>query len=136
MISSGLARSLTEPSVGLAGPPVVGAGQGMAWVSGAHSSMSGGMWGSVGMHGRTMEMTPPHYMSTPPQLHLQHFICQGDTKRKGGQMEVRARMMRSCGRTCSSLDPLNPFCGTLPLPHLPGEQQRSSRLQAAWGILQ
>lgn len=29
--------------------------------------------------------------------------------------------------------PLNPFCGVLPLLHLPGEEQRSSRAQAAQG---
>lgn len=49
---------------------------------------------------------------------------------------MRARMMRSCGRTRGGLDPLNSFCGALPLPLLAGEQQRSSRSQAAWGILQ
>lgn len=49
---------------------------------------------------------------------------------------MRKRMMRSCGRTCDGLDPLNSFFGALPLPHLAEEQQRSSRSQAAWGILQ
>lgn len=49
---------------------------------------------------------------------------------------MRARMRRSCGRTRGGRDPLNSFCGPLPLLHLAGEQQRSSKSQAAWGVLQ
>lgn len=125
--------------LGLSGPPVLGQGKslpGSQVLTALCVEGCGEVWGCMGMHGRTMETIPPHYICTPPQLYLWHFISQGDTQRKGGQMEVSARMMRSCGRTHGGLDPLNPFCGALPLAHLPEEQQRSSRLQAAWGILQ
>lgn len=49
-------------------------------------------------------------------------------------MEVRARVMRSCGQTRGVWIHLNSLCEALPLPQLPGEQQ--GRSQPAWGILQ